>query len=349
MSRALRLTAAALLVIAAVSCSLFDALPGAGSRYALVYGITRYTMGALPDANPNLRYPDADASGMAALLASRGYTVRSRWVDGSGMVYRDGSAAGTVGSPTATGNPVVITDGGSSAEAPTKDVIEQDIRDLAVQAGPNDTVVIYFSGHGMMDTYSPPSSHQWIIPYQGVAWFPGQGAYLGYPDTSIRDNELTDLLASVPTRKVMLLLDTCNSGGFIGNAIDVDVIPPVYTGSTPAVTAVVLKAAMDNYASAAASLTGLAPTTASVLAAAGRDEASYEADAPYAHGIMTYYLLKAADSADLNKDGVVTLLETYAFVKAGIDADWNSDSGVRNAGETFAPHVSGGPVDFVLF
>jgi hypothetical protein len=38
-------------------------------------------------------------------------------------------------------------------------------------------------------------------------------------------------------------------------------------------------------------------------------------------------------------------------MKAGIDQQWNSDRDVRSKipPETFAPHISGGPVDFVLF
>jgi hypothetical protein len=45
----------------------------------------------------------------------------------------------------------------------------------------------------------------------------------------------------------------------------------------------------------------------------------------------------------------VTTLESYAFVKAGIDEYWNANPDVIANGQTFAPHISGGPVDFVLF
>jgi hypothetical protein len=66
---------------------------------------------------------------------------------------------------------------------------------------------------------------------------------------------------------------------------------------------------------------------------------------------MSYFLLQGLQGsvADLNHDGHVTVLEAFSYTKAGIDRNWNSDSGIIAAGEIFEPHVSGGPIDFVLF
>ena len=110
--------------------------------------------------------------------------------------------------------------------------------------------------------------------------------------------------------------------------------------------------AISNYASFQDSPTGLSPYGAQVLSAAGSDESSYENPtfpngAPLAHGVMTYFLLQTAASADLNHDGHVTVLEAFAFVKAGIEKNWNPYYLPSN--EALEPHVSGGPVDFVLF
>ena len=64
---------------------------------------------------------------------------------------------------------------------------------------------------------------------------------------------------------------------------------------------------------------------------------------------MTYYLLQglAGRSADLNHDGHVTVLEAFSYAKAGIDTNWNP--AYASSSQAFEPHVSGGPVDFVLF
>jgi hypothetical protein len=288
---------------------------------------------------------------LTALLQQEGYTVvQSRWVDPDGNVIWNGLPAGQVGTPTADGaTPPNITDPGSTtSEAPTKAKIIADLQSLASIVGPNDLVVVYFSGHGMMDTLNPPSAHQWIIPYKGVLRFPDT-YYYGYPDTSIRDDELGVYLNPLPTNRKVVILDTCNSGGFIGNRLEADALPPVFTGSAPRVTANLIAAAIAGYSAFSSSPTGISPRNATVISAAGRDELSYEAGGQYKHGIMTYFLLLTAESADLNRDGHVTTLESYAFVKAGIDEYWNANPDVIANGQTFAPRISGGPVDFVLF
>ncbi|HTO21501.1 MAG TPA: hypothetical protein VMQ10_03415, partial [Spirochaetia bacterium] len=76
MRKALRLAAFGLLFAALSSCSMFDYSDMVVHKYALVYGVTRYTLTVYTSTvDPNLTYPDADASAMAAILASQGYAV----------------------------------------------------------------------------------------------------------------------------------------------------------------------------------------------------------------------------------------------------------------------------------
>jgi hypothetical protein len=340
------------LVIAGIlgSCSLFDYSGMVSKRYALVYGISSYSITGQPK-NPNLTYPDVDASAVNALLVSKGYTVvQSRWVDPSGNLTHNGTPAGTIGTPTddGTGN---LLNPGTAPEAPSKGVIISDIESLASVVGPNDLVLVYFSGHGMMDTLVPPSTHQYIIPYEGVQLYPGGPSphYYGVPAYSIRDDELRASLDTLPTNRKVIIFDTCNSGGFIGDSLEADATPPsLYTG-TVGVTPAIISAAIANYASFPTSSTGLSPYGATVIAAAGRDESSYEDGSPYNHGIMTYYLLQTAQKGDLNHDSHVTVGEAFSLIKAGIDQQWNSDPNIIAAQQTFDPHISGGPVDFVLW
>ncbi len=320
------------------SCSIFDYSDIVSHKYALVYGVARYILTPLGTDDPNLSYTASDAQTIASALAAQGYTVTSRWVDATGEIFVNGVDGGP------------INDSSPDPQAPSKATILSDIAAVKALMGPDDVLVIYFSGHGMQDTSSSPK-HEWFVPYWGIQYDIATSAYYGYPSLSIRDDELGTVLGAVESPRKVLILDTCNSGGFIGNLLEVDTTPQAYTGGWPLVTPATLVEAISNYFSYSESSTGISPYNAQVLSAAGRDEFCYEAGS-LAHSVMTYYLLQgiqASRRADLNDDGEVTVLEAFSYAKAGVEENWNTDSGVIAAGLTFSPHVSGGPVDFVLF
>jgi hypothetical protein len=364
MKRAPRFAGMAALIVLVASCSLFDYSSIVTKKYALVYGVTNYTATVLGGKSPNLSYPAADAKSVADMLTNAGYAiVHARWVDEASQVWVQDLAThttltslGSVGSPytdaTTTSTTSVIDAGPASSEAPTKANIEADIQSLKGIVGKNDTVVVYFSGHG-----TPGSSHEYFDPYQGVIYWTAASDYYANPATCIQDDELGTYFAALSTARKVLILDTCNSGGFIGNSLEVDATPQTVIDSSTGIAYTVTVGALDiltraiaNYASFTSSSTGLSPYNAQVLSAAGRDESSYEsASFGGGHGVMTYFLLQAGSKADLNNDKKVTVLEAFAYVKAEIDANWNGSASVIAAGETFEPHVSGGPVDFVLF
>jgi hypothetical protein len=346
--RAISRSALAVLAFVLGSCSMFDYSRIVSHKYALVYGVTRYTMDL---AGPNLQYPHVDAISVASVLQANGYTVTSRWVDAAGFVWTNGtSTLKQIGTPITTSQDGSTYSGAGlgDAAAPSKQNILTDLQGLSGTLGPDDVLVIYFSGHGTQDTSMTPP-REYFDPYASVL-NDGAGNFYDYPAPSIRDDQLASAFAAIKTPRKVLILDTCNSGGFIGNRLEVDTTPPAYTGGWPLVTPGTLIQAISNYASMQSSPTGLSPYGAQVLSAAGRDESSYETSG-LGHGVMTYYLLQGLDGpqADLNHDGHVTVLEAFSYAKAGIDQNWNKDPGIIAAGQTFEPHVSGGPVDFVLF
>jgi len=334
---------------------MFDYSGMVTHKYALVYGVTRYTMATVNGAIPNLSYPDADASAMVAVLQSNGYTVSSRWVSGNGHVWTNGTdTSKVIGSLTATSQDgsMSVGAGPGDIDAPSKPNILSDIQALSGTIGPNDVLLIYFSGHGTQDTIAAPT-REYFDPY-GAVMNDGTGSYYDFPAPSVRDDELGSAFNAINTPRKVLILDTCNSGGFIGNTLEVDTTPQLYTGGPPLVTPGTLIQAIANYSSMQSSPTGLSPYGAQVLSAAGRDESSYEYSVlpdgtPLAHGVMTYFLLQGfqGSQADLNHDGRTTVLEAFAFVKAGIEKNWNPYYLAAN--QAFEPHISGGPVDFVLF
>jgi hypothetical protein len=344
MRRAIRRAALAVLAALLCSCSMFDYSGIVTHKYALVYGVTWYTM----DTNgPNLQFPHMDASAISAVLQSNGYTVTSRWVDGAGDVWTDGTDTHLpIGTPVATSpdGSSYIGGGAGDGVAPSKANILVDIQNLAGTVGPNDVLLIYFSGHGTQDaSVTPP--REYFDPYASVLK-DSSGNFYDYPVPSVLDNDLATAFAAIKTPRKIVILDTCNSGGFIGNQLEADWTPPAYLGGASLVGPETLSQAISNYASMQSSPTGLSPYGAQVLSAAGRDESCYETPT-LGHGVMTYYLLQGLQGsrADINHDGHVTVLEAFSYAKAGIDANWNPN----NSGSTFEPHISGGPVDFVLF
>jgi len=312
----------------AVSCSLFDYSSVVTRRYAVVYGVTVYAPALPAGTYPNLSYPASDAEEFAAMLAAEGYTVKSRWVDADGDLWVDGSNLGAVET--------------HAGEAPSEAVLQSDLASLSATIGPDDQFVFYFSGHGMQN-YA--GTHEFFVPYGGIIKIGSD--YYGNEATSVRDDEMGGYLtASIHTRRRVVILDTCNSGGLIGNTLEVDVTPDTTSVFfEPHLSLSTIAEAIAAYATfTTSSSTGVSPYEAQVLSAAGAGESSYDDDG-HAQGAMTWYVLKTAALGDLNGDGAVTVLEAFSLVKAGIEENWN----VEYPGAAFTPHVSGGPVDFVLF
>ena len=299
-------------------------------HYALVYGVTIYIPSLPSGTSPNLNFPGSDASSVAAMLTAEGYTVESRWVDAQGYEYQNGIQVGELSADT------------TLVYAPTKGNLVTDLQAMANLVGPNDVFLFYFSGHGTQDTsVSPPV--EYFIPEGGVD-------NRDFLDESlcVSDTEFGVMIAPISTNRKVVILDSCNAGGFIGNSLEADSIPAASLGFPGGLNLQTLAQALSNYLNFPTSTTGLSPYSgAMVLSAAGRDETCSEdlPGGPFLHGIMTYFLLQAPQSGDLNHDGHVTVAEAFSLVKAGIDTAFNP----ANPGAAFEPRISGGPIDFVLW
>ncbi len=275
-------------------------------RYAIVYGVADYSPAGL-GAN-DLTYPSIDAQELAAQLEDQGFEVLPR--------LRLDSAANRAN-------------------------LEADFQQVKLAASPDDLFLFYFSGHGgPVDDAGNP------LP-QGV---PAAAEVLYLDATTAPDpltiSQLASLLADIPARKRVVILDACNSGGFIGSHLEADRFEPDYMGNKDSLFGVLGKA-VSLYANFAGSGGLIPPSLSLVMAAAGSREFSFETDG-YQNGIFTYYLLQAAQRGDRNRDGWVTVSEAYGYVRDAIEAEWNRRFPPGSI-EIFAPRVSGGPVDFVLF
>lgn len=198
-----------------------------------------------------------------------------------------------------------------------------------------DVLLFYFSGHGGVDE----SGRSFLVPYADPDY-----VYL-YPQ------ELLGALSEVPGKKIVIL-DICNSGGFLfDDGYTVDVLPDAYAQPD------LLRPLSESF-SKLFSAEGYDPYYEDivVMSAAGALEESWEGDG-IQNGFFTYYLLKglgfdhdsitvsAEIPADRDFDGIVTVDEAYSWVFDSFKSEY-----LPNVGKfmRYYPHLSGGFTEQVL-
>ncbi|MFW6207393.1 MAG: caspase family protein, partial [Spirochaetota bacterium] len=157
--------------------------------------------------------------------------------------------------------------------------------------------------------------------------------------------ELYSLLRTLPNRKIVVIIDVCHSGGFIGQYSDFDAVPADYDYNNKK-NEDIFKSAISAFFSP--SNADITPETAIVLTASGEKETSAEPGLigdplNVENGFFTESILFAFEHGDLNNDGYVDTLELFNEAKAYFEF-------LRNTYHlNYMPHISGGPVDYVLF
>jgi len=150
--------------------------PTGGSQvYGIFAGISDY-----PGSENDLAYTADDA-----------VRVRNAMIQGVGMLPNNG---------------ILLTD----AEA-TQGNMRDAIRTLSSRMGPNDTFILFYSGHG---SRVPRSDFQPSDP-------DAMDETLELYDGSITDDEMREILGAVPAGRTILLFDACFSGGFSKDVISV--------------------------------------------------------------------------------------------------------------------------------
>lgn len=152
-----------------------------------------------------------------------------------------------------------------------------------VEAG--DSVFIYYSGHGAPNARTGKA---YLVPYDGDPAFVEQ---TGYPL-----DRLYDRLAALPAKEIVVMLDSCFSGGGGRSVIGKGMRPMVLSVENPL----------------------LARGKVVVLAASGGDQVSSTYD-QQSHGLLTYFFLKGLNDADLAKDGRIELRELYDYLKPQVE------------------------------
>ncbi|MDF3819835.1 caspase family protein [Leptospira sp. 96542] len=167
----------------------------------------------------------------------------------------------------------------------TRDNVKNAISNLGKQAGKEDSVFIYFSGHGMYmkDAKAKNGMRNYLICYDRP---------------HISDEELNEFLSNIKSPKTVLVMDCCYSGGIAkkGKNTRGAAEVPIAQGND----GVVRQNPEDYFFQDKA-----------VISSSDADQTSIEVGGNINHGIFTYNFGNALETADLNNDKVVTALEAF--------------------------------------
>ncbi|HYL80221.1 MAG TPA: caspase family protein, partial [Candidatus Acidoferrum sp.] len=163
---------------------------------------------------------------------------------------------------------------------------------LARSAQKDDTVLIFFAGHGA------PEIDQRGIERDGLAKYliPSDADPDDLYSSALPMDELQTIFGRIEAERVVVFLDTCYSGAAGGRTF--------VAKKTRATTV------DDLFLERLTRSKGRA-----IITASRTNEVSLEV-AEYGHGLFTHFLLQGLEgAADLNRDGIVTLQELYEYVE----------------------------------
>ncbi|MCF7947521.1 MAG: caspase family protein [Spirochaetia bacterium] len=328
------LLGAIILVLAVTSCKLNPTPP---DRYALVYGVSIYNSN-FPEysehpENPNLVWTDNDAVDLAKMLYEKGYEVRLRINDGSSTDLLTSSEESLFSLKPA--NKTTFFDEDMPYYQNPANIAKGDI------------VLFYFSGHG---TNSYEFSQEETGEEDSLSNSADEFLVLpSYPSDYylLSDNIVSSNFNKISAIKKVIILDSCFSGGFIGQSYDADRIKDDYSSDDPYKDNIFSLALNSFFYNGTEDIT---PNNAIVLSASGENENSLEPaydDTTFENGFFTEGLLYSAELGDYNNDGYISALEIYRYSKAFLSNLFNNFDFISFY--EYSPHISGGPVDYILF
>jgi uncharacterized caspase-like protein len=234
--------------------------PAAREAWAVIIGVGRYENPKIP----TLRYAVADAEAMYKVLTASGFK-------------KD--------------HVLLLTD--TAERKPTLRNIKYALGTfLARSAGKDDTVIVYFAGHGA------PEVDPRGVEKDGLAKYliPSDADPDDLFSTALPMDDLQTIFDRIEAERVVAFLDSCYSGAAGGRTFAAK--------KTRAVN-------VDDLF-----LERLTRSKGRVIITAARpSEVSIEL-ADLGHGVFTYYLTEGLKGAgDLNKDGIVSLQELYEYVQ----------------------------------
>ena len=197
----------------------------------------------------------------------------------------------------------------------TKSQIRTAIQNMGDAADEDDVCVFFFAGHGDWDYDVYPYDEsdyldEYLVTYDGIVWDPYWDEYYFYYDDMVRDDELGDWMAALPTNKYVVFLDACWSGGHIKGLGKVrcigrlgDLTPQKGDGfAADLIARMKTRDLDDNYCGV-------------VVTACDDDEGCAERS-DLQHGVFTYCLLKGMGGpADDNYNDWISAEECYYYAR----------------------------------
>jgi uncharacterized caspase-like protein len=237
---------------------------GEAKLWILLVGVNQYQ-----DQNlTSLRYPALDCQGLGEALSSA-----------------------TQGFP----NKEVIVHHDFAAQAPTLQMIRRSLLKIVSESQPQDTILLYFSGHGMLE----PKTQQSVLCLADTR----KDNLLG---TGLGMQNLLQMLAGSSANQQLLCLDTCHSGdlrllgGNRGSARDGDISDPSLTPTTQVM--------MDVLRQRAAQSKGFC-----ALLSCDQGQKSWEFP-ELGHGVFTYYLMRGILGEAADSHGLIEADGLYRYV-----------------------------------
>ncbi|MBW4634730.1 MAG: caspase family protein [Iphinoe sp. HA4291-MV1] len=175
-----------------------------------------------------------------------------------------------------------------------------------VKVTENDRVLFYFAGHGIaldaLENQEGPVGY--LIP---------QDAKLEDNSTYLPMQDLHDALNALPCRHMLAILDCCFAGAFRWASLKRDIVPRLK----------VYKERYDRFISDRAwqVITSAADDQKALdfLGQRGKVQDGNEVHSPFAKALFDALRGDTEESADLNKDGIVTATELYSYLRDRVE------------------------------
>ena len=232
-------------------------------RFALIIGIGQYER--KDDVNP-LRFAVRDATAVRDALTDQ--QAGTFWGD----------------------HVLLLTD--TAPQEPTKSNILESLAVLKNKTQPEDTLLIFFSGHGYQKG-------------KEIYLLPQDAKFLILEDTAIPLTVWKERIAEIPAQTKIIILDACHSGGVEKKKGGIGEMTSEFEQS-------IAPSAFD--------------FGQAVLSSSKQEEASFE-DEDSGHGVFTRYLLESlSGQGDTNGDKIITLKEVSDYVEQKVRA-WGAQHG----------------------
>jgi hypothetical protein len=191
----------------------------------------------------------------------------------------------------------------------TKESILKELAWLAKIAGPTDTTIVQFSGHG---------GRQSSKLHESAFFCPVEASMLEIEQTCITSIEFTEALRAIKSERLVVLLDTCYSGA-IGEVRHCHPrIPVGFTGRD---------------------LSALIEGCGRVILAASRpDEPAWELKG-MRNGLFTTYVLRALRGEVARADGTIWTSEVFSYVSRSVRQHGSQRPYQKAIGEDFVVMV----------